>query len=105
MDPRIVNKPGSTVVGLKYRGKNENLEIPELWGDFGERFSEYRHRSEEGIAYGIMDNFDHIYQEWLPASDYQRQPGPEFELYDERFDPHDPESELDVYISIKIKEK
>jgi len=154
MEPRIVSKPGFTVVGVKYRGKNENQEIPEVWGEFGSRFSDFKHRSEEGIAYGAMDNydpdigefdyvagvaissskgqpadltvwdipgatyavftttlpairsaFDSIYHDWLPASDYQRQSGPEFELYDERFDPQDPESELDIYIPVERKQE
>lgn len=154
MEPRIVSKPGFTVVGVKYRGKNENQEIPELWGEFGSRFSDFKHRTEEVIAYGVMDNFDpalgdfdyvagvavssskdqpadltiwdvphatydvftstlpairstfdHIYHEWLPSSDFQRRPGPEFELYDERFDTQDPKSELDIYIPVERKEE
>jgi AraC family transcriptional regulator len=152
MEPRIVSKPGFMVVGVKYRGKNENQEIPDLWSEFGARFNDFKHRTEEETAYGVMDNFDHasgefdyvaavsisstedqprdltlwdipaqtyavfattlpkvketfdaIYGGWLPESDYQRPPGPEFELYDEGFDPKDPESQFDIYIPVKMK--
>ena len=29
----------------------------------------------------LHEAFHHIYQEWLPTSDYRRAPGPEFEYY------------------------
>ena len=37
MEPKIVTKPGFTIVGLRYFGKNENQEIPALWGKFDQR--------------------------------------------------------------------
>jgi len=149
MDPKIVSKPGFNVVGFKYRGKNEKNEIRQLWQEFGKRFGELKHISEEEVGYGVMDNFDHekgdfdyvagiaattkedqpadsvywqipeqtyavfsttlpavrqtfdnIYGKWLPKSGYQRRPGPEFELYDEKFNAKDPDSEFDIYIPI-----
>jgi predicted transcriptional regulator YdeE len=33
-EPKIVSKPAFTIVGLKYRGKNEGNEIPALWQTF-----------------------------------------------------------------------
>ena len=150
MEPKIVTRPAFTVVGMLYRGKNENQEIPQLWQAFGPRMGEIVHASKEPIAYGVMDNYDEetgefdyvaalkvdsaedipegmlswqipeskyavaacslptlhetfheLYHEWLPNSGYERAPGPEFELYDERFDNKDPHSELDLYIPIR----
>jgi AraC family transcriptional regulator len=43
------------------------------------------------------------YQQWLPASEYQRAAGPEFELYDEKFNPQDPASVL--YICVPVVSK
>lgn len=40
------------------------------------------------------------YQQWLPTSGYQRAAGPEFELYDEKFNPQDPASTL--YLCVPI---
>ncbi len=49
----------------------------------------------------IHVTFDHIYGQWLPQSPYKRAPGPEFELYDETFDPNDPHSPLYLYIPVQ----
>ena len=40
------------------------------------------------------------YQQWLPQSGYKRAIGPEFELYDEKFNPQDPASMLYRYVPI-----
>ena len=34
MEPKLVHLPAFTVVGMKYRGKNEQNEIPQMWGRF-----------------------------------------------------------------------
>ena len=150
MEPKIVKGAAFTVVGMKYHGKNENNEIPQLWGEFGPRMHEIKQVANPHIAYGVCDNFDkssgefdyiagfevsstaeipggmvswdipegkyavftctlptlgeafqYAYHTWLPQSGYQHVAGPEFELYDERFDLKDPGSEMDVYIPIK----
>ena len=49
----------------------------------------------------IGQAYDHAYKIWLPASGYQHADGPEFELYDESFDPQDPSSVLYIYIPIQ----
>jgi AraC family transcriptional regulator len=48
----------------------------------------------------VRQTFDDIYSKWLPESGYRRRQGPEFEMYDERFDVEDPNSEFDIYIPI-----
>lgn len=48
----------------------------------------------------VRMTFDNIYSKWLPNSGYQRQPGPEFELYDEEFNSKDPSSQFYIYIPI-----
>lgn len=45
--------------------------------------------------------FDYAYKTWIPQSGYQCGGGPDIERYDERFDPADPASEFEVYISIR----
>jgi AraC family transcriptional regulator len=150
MEPKIVAREAFTVVGMKYHGKNENNEIPQLWDKFGPRAEEIKHIVDPHVAYGVCGNFDdsshefdyvagfevdstteipegmvswdvpagkyavftctlptlgetyqHAYHTWLPQSGYQRAPGPEFELYDESFDPEDPSSKMDAYIPLK----
>jgi AraC family transcriptional regulator len=41
-----------------------------------------------------------VYQQWLPQSGYRRATGPEFELYDEQFNPQDPAAVL--YLCVPI---
>jgi AraC family transcriptional regulator len=150
MKPKIVSRPTFVVVGLKYRGKNERGEIPQLWQAVGPRVREIKNIADDRAAYGISANmdestgeFDYVagfevstseeipegmvrfevpggkyavcsttlpkigetfhntYHTWLPESGYQPTGGPEFELYDERFDPQDPSSEFDLYIPVK----
>jgi AraC family transcriptional regulator len=43
------------------------------------------------------------YQQWLPASAFRRAAGPEFELYDEKFNPQDPAATL--YLCVPIVSK
>lgn len=148
MEPKIISKPAFTVVGVKYHGKNEKDEIPQMWQAFGPRVCEIKHVAAPHVAYGVCDSpdesgkfnyvagfevsstadipqgmvswevpentyavftctlptlhetFQHI-ETWLPQSDYQRAPGPEFELYDENFDPEDPSSEMYIYVPVK----
>lgn len=40
MKPKIITKPGFTLVGLRYFGKNENMEISHLWEKFNQRMRE-----------------------------------------------------------------
>jgi AraC family transcriptional regulator len=152
MEPKIVHREAFTVIGMHYRGKNENNEIPQLWQALGPRFQALENVANQQVAYGISANmdektkeFDYVagfevsdpedipegmvrwevpaaeyvvftttlpaigdtfhqaYDNWLPQSGYQPTGGPEFELYDERFDPQDPDSKFDLYIPVERK--
>lgn len=150
MEIKIVERSAFTVVGLKYRGKAGDNEIPQLWQALMPRAAEIVESAEDTPAYGICANtdmetgeFDYVagfevssagdvaegmvafevpdakyavftttlpkigetfqsaYQTWLPQAGHQPTGGPEFELYDEQFDPQDPNSEFYLYIPIK----
>lgn len=149
MEPEFVTKAAFTVIGMKYRGKPEGDDIPQLWRAFGARMADIQDAVNPQVCYGLSQNldpvsgeFDHvaavevgsdapvpegmirlevpkqtyavfpctlptipsvyeqIYQTWLPASGYQHAPGPEFELYDETFNPEDATSEFRVYMPV-----
>ncbi|MBN1487082.1 MAG: GyrI-like domain-containing protein [Anaerolineae bacterium] len=65
MEPKIMTKPAFTVVGLKYHGKNEANELPQLWAELNPRIDEIQHQTGYA-AYGVcgaMDtegNFDYV---------------------------------------------
>ena len=52
MEPNIITKPGFKTVGLSYVGKNEQGEIPQLWGQFNARWDEVPMVAESD-AYGL----------------------------------------------------
>jgi AraC family transcriptional regulator len=152
MEHKIVSREAFKVVGMKYRGKNENQEIPQLWRDYGARWKEIEDVVNPEVAYGVMDNYDEstgefdyvaamevarvkatpegmmswgipeqtyavfpctlatiresydaALKKWLPDSKYKHSGGTEFELYDEDFDPQDPDSLFYYYMPIKEK--
>jgi AraC family transcriptional regulator len=59
MEPKIVEREAFTVVGMRYHGKNEKGEIPQLWGVFGPRVQEIKDVCNHSVCYGISDNMDH----------------------------------------------
>jgi predicted transcriptional regulator YdeE/DNA-binding transcriptional MerR regulator len=40
MEPKIIKKPAFKTVGISYVGKNENGEIPQMWGVYNSRWEE-----------------------------------------------------------------
>lgn len=159
MEPLILTRKAMIVAGLKYRGKNRQGEVRELWQRLTSRAAEIQHQSSGG-SYGVMGHYEqpfggmgnydpsygdfdylaglevdssddlpagmesweiseqtyavfvfplrdigaayrYIYQEWLPASPYQRAETPEFEFYPATFDPGDEGSEMFLYVPIR----
>ncbi len=47
MERKIESRPAFRVVGMKYRGKNEQDEIPGLWRAFAARVAEVQNRVAE----------------------------------------------------------
>jgi AraC family transcriptional regulator len=56
MEPEIKILPAFSVVGIKYRGKNENGEVMKLWDEFMPRVDEIKNRTQR--AYGVEGNYD-----------------------------------------------
>ena len=49
----------------------------------------------------IHQTYEYAHGTWMPKNGYKRAAGPDFEFYDEAFDPSQPDSILYVYIPIK----
>jgi AraC family transcriptional regulator len=59
MEVQIICRVAFVVVGVKYRGKNQHNEIPQLWDkEYLPRMAEIKHRSEMYVSYGLMGNYD-----------------------------------------------
>lgn len=150
MEIKIITKPAFTVTGLNYFGKNENSEIPQMWGQFNPRAGEIENKVEPKVCYGVCgetdgdgrfrylagfqvepgssqpqdmqtwdvpeqtyavfpstlqsihETYKYAFQTWLPQSEYDHSPGPDFEFYDEEFDPKEGTG-LTIYIPVKKK--
>jgi predicted transcriptional regulator YdeE len=48
----------------------------------------------------IQATMMYIYKKWLPTSEYRTSGGPEFELYDERFNPKKGKDEMSMYVPV-----
>jgi AraC family transcriptional regulator len=48
--------------------------------------------------------FQYIFETWFPQSGYQLDNRPHFELLGEKYNNHDPRSEEEIWIPIKVKE-
>jgi AraC family transcriptional regulator len=46
------------------------------------------------------DTVKQVWGRWLPASRYRHVPAPDFEWYDERWDPETGEGEIDIYVPV-----
>jgi AraC family transcriptional regulator len=58
--------------------------------------------THKGPVDKILETYQAIYAVWQPKSGCQLKKAPDFEYYDERFNPDNPEvSELDIYIPVK----
>ena len=51
-------RPAFTVVGMKARHRNEQNDVPALWGSFVPRQGEITPRADQLASYGVMDNCD-----------------------------------------------
>jgi AraC family transcriptional regulator len=78
------------------------LDIPE--GMVGKTIlaQNYAVFTYKGAVETITETYQAIYAVWQPNSGYELKKAPDFEYYDERFHPENPDaSELDIYIPIK----
>lgn len=57
--------------------------------------------THKGSVDNLGETYDFIYGKYIPNANYEIQTKVDFELYDERFNPDSPDSEMDIYIPIK----
>lgn len=58
MEPKVVQTEAVTVLGLRYRGRNQQNEVFQLWQALHQRMGEIGHLVDDRVAYGISDNMD-----------------------------------------------
>ena len=58
MFERMESRPAFTVLGLKYRGRNDQGEVPLLWEKLIPRAAEIQYKENEWESFGVMDHYD-----------------------------------------------
>ncbi|MGP1990975.1 GyrI-like domain-containing protein [Zobellia laminariae] len=57
----------------------------------------------KGLSSDFKKTMDYIFLEWMPASDYQLDHRPQFEVLGEKYKNNHPDSEEEVWIPIQLK--
>lgn len=68
------------------------IEIP------ANRYAVFTHR---GHISGIRRTVYGIWNHWLPASGFEQMPAPDFERYDDRFDPESGYGDVEIWIAVR----
>lgn len=77
MKAKIVTLEKTKVMGIVYRGKNENNEIPEMWNVFNKRFKEIPNpdmRAFYGLCYGFENGGSFAYMAGLAVDQFETIP-------------------------------
>ncbi len=61
------------------------------------RYAVFTHKGKVEL---IGHTMNYIYGFWLPGSGVELREAPDLEIYDERFNPHSDNSELDIWIPV-----
>lgn len=76
-------------------------EIPQGMTGKNVPANQYAVFTHKGSTELLGQTYEYIFGTWLPNSGYEPVLAPDFELYDERFDPSSEDSEMFIYIPIK----
>lgn len=76
-------------------------DIPKEMEGLTVKKNKYAVFTHKGSVDRLGDTYEYIHGSWLPRSEYEPAKSHDFEHYDERFNPGDENSELDIYIPIK----
>ena len=72
----------------------EGMEVFEMQGGL---YAVFAHRGSDPAI------FDHIYGEWLVASDFELDDRPHFEVLDVQYRHSDPDAEEEIWIPVRVK--
>ena len=72
----------------------DGMEMFEMQGGL---YAVFAHRGSDPAI------FDHIYGEWLVASDFELDDRPHFEVLDVRYRHSDPDAEEEIWIPVRVK--
>jgi AraC family transcriptional regulator len=99
--PQIQMKAGDKFVYVAAVPVEKVDEIPEGMVLCEIPEATYARFTHKGPILDIKHTVEYIWGTWVPQSGYELRDTPDFELYDERFDPKTGTGEVDIYVPIK----
>ena len=100
MENMCPNTPFTYMAGLLVSSK---ADAPAGWETRTVPGCDYAVFEHKGALDTLQQTYDHIFREWLPASEYEFVNQDDFEIYDERFVFGKPESIMEIWIPVKKK--
>jgi len=97
-EPGTVDDAGFTyVAGVEVR---RLADVPEGMVALTVPSNTYAVFTHSGHIARFPDTVKRVWGQWLPASRYRHVPAPDFEWYDERWDPVTGEGDIDIYVPV-----
>lgn len=96
----------SDAEGFEYMCAHEVSTLEDQDANMGRMIVPAQHYAvftHEGHISGIKQTWDDIWR-WLPASGFTGAPTPDFELYDERYDPATGRGVVEIWVPIRGKQ-
>lgn len=98
--PSVKKAQGHTFVYMAARPVHSLARIPIGMIDFRLPDSRYAVFTHKGPLENLPHTVNYIWGTWLPSCPYQQADGPDFELYDSRFNCDTMDGEIDIYVPI-----
>ena len=108
----MLHKPGGPARGFDYLAgvtvEKSPADLPDDMTNVtlgAQQYAVFTHKiSDKNLGKDLPRTFDFIFGTWLPNSEYQLAPAPDFELYDPaRFNPKTLSGEIDIYVPVQAK--
>ena len=99
--PKVPVKPGDTFVYVAAMPVSKVEHVPDGMVVCELPKSTYALFTHKGQISDIRHTVEYIWGTWIPESNYKLRDTPDFELYDERFDPATGSGEVDIYVPIE----
>lgn len=99
--PNVPKQPGHSIVYIAAAPVESCDNIPQGMVKCELPAGRYAKFTHKGAIAELPHTVDYIWGTWLPKGEYEFRDAPDFEIYDERFDPETMQGEIDIFVPIK----
>lgn len=98
--PKITKDSNECIVYIAAFPVNSIDQIPKGMVSCTLAAGRYAVFTHKGHLRNLPETLNYIWGTWMPSAQYEFRDEPDFELYDERFDPEKMEGEFDIFVPI-----